>query len=125
MFSYVVLGVNDLEKARTFYDAFFGVLGLPVGIQQGERCFYVADTGTFALTQDDQERPRVGTTGFGTLSAEDVDAAYAAALAAGGRSCDDAPAWHDGGPDGRIYLGSLLDPSGNKICVLHQPAQGA
>ena len=59
------------------------------------------------------------------IGAPAVDAAYAAGLAAGGRACDDAPSWHDGGPDGRIYLGSLLDPSGNKICVLHQPHDAA
>ncbi len=121
MFSYVMLGVNDLPKAQQFYDAFFGVLGVSPGLAHGERCFYVGEHGTFAITVDPQPRPTVGATGFGTVSPEDVDAAYAAALAAGGRACDDAPSWHDGGPDGRIYLGSLLDPSGNKICVLHQP----
>ena len=77
MFSYVMLGVNDLPQAQQFYDAFFGVLGVPAGITQGERCFYVGDHGTFAITLDSQRRPSVGATGFGTVSPEDVDAAYA------------------------------------------------
>ena len=66
MFSYVMLGVNDLPQAQQFYDAFFGVLGVPAGITQGERCFYVGDHGTFAITLDSQPRPSVGATGFGT-----------------------------------------------------------
>lgn len=31
MFSHVILGVNDLEKSKKFYDAVFGALGVAQG----------------------------------------------------------------------------------------------
>ena len=32
MFSHVILGVNDLEKSKKFYDALLGTLGLGPGM---------------------------------------------------------------------------------------------
>ena len=29
MFSHVMIGTNDLEKAKSFYDAVLGALGIP------------------------------------------------------------------------------------------------
>ena len=123
MFSYVMLGAKDLEKSKQFYDAFFGALGLAPGVANGGRYFYVSDTGTFAISAGAaQGADNVGTTGFAALSEQDVNAAYTAGLAAGGTTAEDPPGWHDGGPDGRLYIAYLRDPAGNKICVLHQPA---
>ena len=127
MFSYVMLGASDLEKSRQFYDAFFGALGLKPGIDNGGRYFYVGDNGTFAIAPAPESsainEANVGTTGFGTLSPADVDAALSAGIAAGGRMCEEPVGWRDAGPDGQLYIGYLRDPSGNKLCVLHQPPE--
>lgn len=129
MFSYVMLGVSELEKSRQFYDAFFGALGVKPGIANSGRYFYVSDGGTFAIAQAPEgtaiNEADVGTTGFGTLSPQDVDAALNAGLAAGGRVCEEPAGWRDAGPDGQLYMGYLRDPSGNKLCVLHQPPEAA
>ena len=127
MFSYVMLGASDIEKSKVFYDAFFGALGVKPGIANGDRYFYVSDSGTFAICplsgSGSAAHDSVGTVGLGALSPEDVNAAHAAGLAAGGSSSENPPGWHDGGPDGLLYMAYLRDPSGNKLCVLHQPPE--
>jgi catechol 2,3-dioxygenase-like lactoylglutathione lyase family enzyme len=45
MFSHVMMGSNDLERARIFYDALPGTLGVrPAGLV-GHRICYVTPTG--------------------------------------------------------------------------------
>ena len=124
MFSHVMLGVNDLERGRRFYDALLGQLGVAPGIANKNRFFYRSPTGTFAIsTPIDGEPATAGngaTTGFLAQSPEQVNAAHAAGLAAGGVSIEDAPDWRGEGP-GTLYLAYLRDPDGNKICALHRP----
>lgn len=124
MFSYVMLGARDIEKSRQFYDSFFGVLGMGPGVANGERFFYIGEQGAFAIAQDQDGNAGpyggIGTVGFSALSPNDVRAAYGAALAAGG-SGEDAPNWQDGGIDGPLFMAYLRDPSGNRICIIHQP----
>ena len=31
MFSHIMIGTNDLDKSKTFYDAVLGTLGVPAG----------------------------------------------------------------------------------------------
>ena len=50
MFSHVMLGVNDLEASRKFYDAVLGALGIGPGVANKNRYFYRSPTGTFAIT---------------------------------------------------------------------------
>ena len=40
MFSHVMLGVNDLERSKRFYDAVLGTLGIKPGFANGSRYFY-------------------------------------------------------------------------------------
>ncbi len=42
MFSHVILGTNDIEKAEKFYDAVMGVLGHPVLFRGGGVAAYGA-----------------------------------------------------------------------------------
>ena len=51
MFSHVMLGVNDLEKSRKFYDAVLGTVGIGPGFANGNRFFYRSPTGNFAITK--------------------------------------------------------------------------
>ena len=40
MFSHVMLGVNDLEVSKKFYDALLGTLGYGPGVANKNRYFY-------------------------------------------------------------------------------------
>jgi catechol 2,3-dioxygenase-like lactoylglutathione lyase family enzyme len=46
MFSHVMVGVNDLEKSKQFYDAFLGALGVAPGMANKNRYFYRSAGGT-------------------------------------------------------------------------------
>ncbi|SEQ60021.1 Catechol 2,3-dioxygenase [Amphritea atlantica] len=123
MFSHIMLGANDIEKSRLFYDAILGVLGHKPGVFDDKgRCFYLSDSGVFALTKPiNGEAATHGngmTIGFVASSPELVDAWHAAGVAAGGQTCEEPPGVRSSG--GRqLYLAYLRDPSGNKICATH------
>ena len=51
MFSHVMIGTNDLEKAKSFYDALLGTLGVPPGRVDRHRIFYRTKTGTFSVSK--------------------------------------------------------------------------
>ena len=105
MFSHVMVGVNDLEASRQFYDAVLGTLGIGPGVANRSRYFYRSRSGTFGFTVD---------------SPEQGAAFHAAGLANGGTTCEDPPGFREG-EMGRLYLAYLRDPDGNKICALHRP----
>ena len=50
MFSHVMIGTNDLEKAKSFYDALLGTLGVPPGRVDRHRIFYRTPTGVFSVS---------------------------------------------------------------------------
>ena len=124
MFSHVMLGVNDLERSRKFYDAVLGTLGMAPGFANGNRYFYRSPTGNFAITKPLNGEPAThgngGTVGFAVNSAAQGDAFHAAGIANGGVTCEDPPGIRDNAA-GKIYLAYLRDPDGNKICALHRP----
>ena len=126
MFSHVMLGVNDLEVSKKFYDALLGTLGIGPGVANKNRYFYPSPKGTFAITTPINGEPAThgngSTTGFAVASPEQGDAFHAAGIANGGTSCEDAPGFRDGSL-GRMYLAYLRDPDGNKLCALHRPAK--
>ncbi|MFN7273206.1 MAG: VOC family protein, partial [Gammaproteobacteria bacterium] len=39
MFSHVMIGTNDLERAKRFYDALLGTLGIKPAVVDGHRIF--------------------------------------------------------------------------------------
>lgn len=125
MFSHVMLGVNDLEKSRQFYDALLGALGMEPGVANKQRYFYRNAGGTFAITTPiNGEAACVGngtTIGFTADSAAQADAFHAAGVAHGGSTCENPPGWRES-PSGALYLAYLRDPDGHKICALHRPA---
>ncbi len=126
MLSHVMLGVNDLEKSKTFYDAVLGTLGIAPGFANKNRYFYKSPTGMFAITTPINGEPAChgngSTIGFAAQSPEQADAFHAAGLAHGGITCEDPPGLREG-PGGALYLSYLRDPDGNKICALHRPAK--
>ena len=126
MFSHVMLGVNDLEASRKFYDALLGTLGISPGFANKNRYFYRSPTGTFAITTPINGEPAChgngSTIGFNVASPEQGDAFHAAGIANGGSTCEEPPGFRDG-PVGQLYLAYVRDPDGNKICALHRPAK--
>jgi catechol 2,3-dioxygenase-like lactoylglutathione lyase family enzyme len=126
MFSHIMVGANDIEASRRFYDATLAALGHPPGFADDKgRVFWMTPTGVFAITRPIDGGPAAaangGTVGFVAASPEAADAWHAAGLAHGGTSCEDPPGEREGGL-GRLYLAYLRDPSGNKICALHRMA---
>lgn len=124
MFSHIMLGANDIQASKAFYDATLGALGhAPGTIDDKGRCFYFTDKGIFALTLPLDGNPACNgngsTIGFAARTTEAADAWYAAGLASGGTSCEDPPGVREGA-GGKLYLAYLRDPAGNKICALHR-----
>ncbi|MBS0508737.1 MAG: VOC family protein [Proteobacteria bacterium] len=125
MFSHVMLGASDLEKSRHFYDAVLGALGIAPGVANKNRYFYRSPSGAFGITTPINGQPASfgngSTTGFAARSPEQVDAAHAAGVAAGGTTCEDPPGWRGEPGAGGLYLAYLRDPAGNKLCLAHRP----
>ena len=56
MFSHVMIGTNDLDKAKAFYDALLGTLGVPPGRVDRHRIFWRTKGGTFSVTKPDRRQ---------------------------------------------------------------------
>jgi len=117
-----MLGANNIEESKKFYDAILGELGYAPGVIDPKgRCFYMTDSGIFALSVPIDGNPAShgngSTVGFSVTGPEQGDAWHAAGVANGGVSCEDAPGVRHGDM-GSLYLAYLRDPSGNKICAL-------
>lgn len=123
MFSHVMLGTNNLEKSKAFYDALLGTLGVAPGGVDRHRVFWRTPTGVFSVSMPIDGQPATAgngsTFGFLCQSAEQVDAWHATGVANGGTTCEDPPGVRSG-PAGTLYLAYLRDPDGNKICGLHR-----
>ena len=122
MFSHVMIGTNNMEASKRFYDAVLGALGYSEGVMDPlGRCFYRTPTGVFAITTPINGEPATaangGTIGFLVTGPEQGEAWHAAGLANGGVTCEDPPGFRESG----IYLAYLRDPDGNKICALKRP----
>jgi catechol 2,3-dioxygenase-like lactoylglutathione lyase family enzyme len=123
MFSHIMIGTNDLDRAKSFYDAVLGTLGVSPGFVDRHRVFYRTATGTLAVTLPINGEPATaangGTIGFACSSPQQADAWHATGVANGGTSIEDPPGVREGAA-GKLYLAYLRDPDGNKLCALHR-----
>ena len=128
MFNHVMLGSNDIEKSKRFYDAVLGMLGAGEPIRhvapQGHtRLFYRHDGNTLCVSEPlngEQATPaNGGTIGFKCNSPEQVEAFHATALAHGGAAIEEPPGLRDNG-FGPMHLAYVRDPDGNKLCALYR-----
>jgi catechol 2,3-dioxygenase-like lactoylglutathione lyase family enzyme len=122
MFSHIMVGANNLDASKTFYDATMAALGHGPGfVDDGRRVFYMTSTGIFAFSIPIDGSPATaangGTIGFAVESEEQGNAWHAAGIANGGTTCEDPPGIREGGM-GKMYLAYLRDPAGNKLCAL-------
>src|ERR1700742_2536885 len=115
MVSHVMIGTNDLDNAKTFYDALLGTLGVKPGFVDRHRIFWRTKTGTFSASKPIDGNAATfangGTIGFAAASPEQVDAFHAAGLAHGGKTCEDPPGIRQG-TGMNLYIAYLRDPDG-------------
>lgn len=124
MFSHIMVGANDVQESKVFYDAVLGAMGYEPGvIDEKGRCFYFTKSGIFAISNPIDGEPAChgngSTIGFAAENPAEADAWHAAGLANGGTTCEDPPGVREGAI-GKLYLAYLRDPSGNKICALNR-----
>ena len=123
MFSHIMIGTNDLDKAKAFYDSVLGTLGVKPAMVDGHRMYYITPTGIFSISKPINGEPATpangGTIGFAAASPEQADAWHAAGVAEGGKSCENPPGVRDSRM-GKLYLAYLRDPDGNKLCAMHR-----
>lgn len=127
MFNHIVLGSNDLERSKRFYDAVLGTLGAGepfrnVAATGHQRLFYRHNGGSLGITEPIDGEPATfangGTIGFKCDTPEQVKAFHDAGVAHGGTSIEDPPGLRDGGALGAMHLAYLRDPDGNKLCAI-------
>ncbi len=126
MFSHIMVGTNDIERAQRFYDAVLGTLGVGKPLRnQAEtghmRLFYRHDGGTFCVSEPINNEPATaangGTIGIKCHSPEQVRTFHDVAVAHGGTSIEAPPGLRTGSL-GAMHLAYVRDPDGNKLCAL-------
>jgi len=123
MYSHMMVGSNDLERSKKFYDALFEKEGRQ---DDKGRLSYGRKGSIFMVTTPIDGQPATaangGTIGFAYGSPEEVDAWHQRGIAAGGTAIEDPPGVRSNA-FGALYLAYLRDPDGNKLCGLHRAAQ--
>ena len=124
MYSHMMVGSNDIDRSKKFYDATFAAIGGNPGITDDKgRLIYMHNGGLFLVTAPIDGQPATAgngcTIGFAVTGPEQAQAWHDAGVAAGGTSIEDPPGVREGG-FGNLYLAYLRDPDGNKLCALHR-----
>ena len=128
MINHVMVGTNDVERAKTFYDAVLGTLGAGQPIRNvansgHTRLFYLHEGGMFGITEpingEDASFANGGTIGFKCISAEQVKRFHDVAVEHGGTSIEDAPGLREGNL-GPMHLAYVRDPDGHKLCAIYR-----
>lgn len=124
MFNHIMIGSNDLERSKAFYDATLGALGVPPGTHDRVgRLVYLHRGGILMVTKPIDGAPadgaNGGTIGFTAETTAEADAWHKAGVAHGGSAVEDPPGVRPSGSTS-LYLAYLRDPDGNKLCALHR-----
>ncbi|MBS0504172.1 MAG: VOC family protein [Proteobacteria bacterium] len=124
MYSHMMVGSNDIERSKRFYDGVFGAIGGKPGFKDDKgRLIYMHNNGLFMVTSPIDGQPAThangATIGFAMDNPEQADAWHRAGVESGGTTCEDPPGVREGG-FGKLYLAYLRDPDGNKLCALHR-----
>ena len=123
MYSHMMVGSNDIDRSKTFYDALFATMGGRAGSKDPKgRLIYMHNGSMFLVTppiDGEPASPGNGSTIGFTMTPEQADAWQAAGVASGGTAIEDPPGVREGGGM-KLYLAYLRDPDGNKLCALHR-----
>jgi catechol 2,3-dioxygenase-like lactoylglutathione lyase family enzyme len=130
MFSHIMIGSNDIERSKQFYDAVLGMLGAGPAFRNEApsghiRLFYRHDGNSFGVCQPINGEAATfangGTIGFKCNSAEQVQQFHDTAVAHGGVSIEDPPGLRESPIMGAMHLSYVRDPDGNKLCAIYRP----
>ena len=124
MFTHVMIGSNDLERARAFYDATFAALGgRPGRMDERGRLIYAHEGGRLMITTPIDGKPATaangGTIGLIAASRDHVRAWHEAGLAQGGVAIESPPTERPNG----AFVAYLRDPDGNKLTARTAPTR--
>ncbi|AXB78867.1 VOC family protein [Novosphingobium sp. P6W] len=116
MFTHIMIGSNDLDRSKVFYDATFTALGgKPCEQDERGRLIYDHDSGRLMITRPIDGHPATaangGTIGIAASSANHVRAWHDAGTANGGSSVETPPCERPNG----VFVAYLRDPDGNKL----------
>lgn len=122
MFTHVMIGSNDLERTKGFYDATFAALGgKPGRMDERGRLIYAYAGGRLMITKPIDGNPATaangGTIGIVAASRNHVLAWHAAGTANGGTAIESPPSERPNG----AFVAYLRDPDGNKLTARTQP----
>ena len=124
MFSHIMIGSNDIDRSKKFYDALFGAMGVsPATPDARGRLAYSHNGGRFMVSKPIDGKAAApangGTIGFTMSNSTQVDAWHKAGVANGGTTAEDPPGMRQGAA-GPLYLAYLRDPDGNKLAGVHR-----
>jgi catechol 2,3-dioxygenase-like lactoylglutathione lyase family enzyme len=131
MLNHVVVGSNDIERSKRFYDAVLGTLGATEPLRNTApsghtRLFYRHNGSTFCVSEPINGEVATpangGTIGFKCSSPEQVQEFHDVAVKNGGKSIEEAPGLRDGKLGG-MHLAYVRDPDGNKLCAIFRVKQ--
>ena len=130
MLFHTMVGSNDIERSKQFYNAVLGTLGvseaaLNIAGSGHTRLFYRNAGGTnFIVSEPINDEPATvangSTVAFSCNSPEQVWQFHDTAVANGGTSIEDQPGPRESAM-GTINLAYVRDPDGNKLCAIHIP----
>jgi catechol 2,3-dioxygenase-like lactoylglutathione lyase family enzyme len=116
IFTHIVLGTNDIEKARKFYDTTLATLGIKRVMNMENASLWGKEGPEFMVTRPANGKPASaangGTIGFAAPDRKAVHAFHEAALAAGG-TCEGPPGPRSFTPT--AYAAYVRDLDGNKL----------
>ncbi|AJG22610.1 VOC family protein [Cupriavidus basilensis] len=118
IFTHVVVGTNDLDRARAFYDEVLGTLGIKRVMSMDTASLWGIEGPEFMVTKPGNGLPSTyangGTVSFAAPTRAAVHEFHQAALKLGAKD--------EGQPGPRnftptSYAAYVRDPDGNKICT--------
>ncbi len=131
MLFHTMVGSNDIERSKRFYNAVLGSIGVGEAMinmagSGHTRLFYRNPAGTnFIVTEPINDEAATvsngATVAFSCTSPEQVKEFHDTAVANGGTSIEDLPGPRESAM-GTIHLAYVRDPDGNKLCAIHIPA---
>ena len=123
MFSHIMIGTNDLDKAKAFYDALLGTLYVRPAKVDRHRIFYFTKTGVFSVSKpingEPATPPMAAPSAFRPIRPSRPTPGTRPASPMAARPAKFRPAFAKAAA-GKLYLAYLRDLDGNKICAMHR-----
>ena len=125
MFSHVMIGSNDLDRSKRFYDALLAATGGKPGREDAAGPHHLRAIAAVSCSSPSRidgapaSCSNGGTIGFTMENSGEVEAWHKAGIANGGAAIEDPPGVRQGS-NGPLYLAYLRDPDDNKLCAVYR-----